>query len=155
MASRIPAIACVVVAFALVLAGCGQAATTATPAPSSSPSAPPASTPALTPSASPSMDPSAALETAVRAYSKACLSGDAKAAYLLRSKPAQKLMSYAAFKAAITQIAATYGDASMTSLRVVSLSGSKARVTYRYDIGEIDQVREPWVLERGEWRCAQ
>jgi len=73
----------------------------------------------------------------------------------MRSEAAQASISYAEFKVAVDAAAQIYGDAEMTALEVVDNTGRAAHVTYRYDIGELDQVREPWVYQDGQWRCDQ
>jgi len=120
----------------IVVAGCGGVAVSSSAA-SPSPRA---------------VSTAAQLEFAVRAYSAAFLDGHAKAAWMLRSKASQQGESYAQFYVVVKQAQAIYGDATMTSLKVVRLAGRHALVTYRYDVGDIDQVRQPWVLESGRWR---
>lgn len=138
----------------MALAGCGSG----NPAVGESASPPPSSSSesaSATPSQSPSGGSQAELERAVRAYSEAFLGGKAKAAWLMRSEAAQASISYAEFKVAVDAAAQIYGDAEMTALEVVDNTGRAAHVTYRYDIGELDQVREPWVYQDGQWRCDQ
>jgi hypothetical protein len=93
-----------------------------------------------------------ALKSAVRAYSAAFLGGKAKTAWLMRTAHANAGLTYAEFRAICLQAHEIYGDATMTSLSVDSLKGSKARVSYGYDINEIDQSRQPWRLVSGHWK---
>jgi hypothetical protein len=91
------------------------------------------------------------LETAVRAYSDAFLSGDADTAWDLLSSRCRDRLARAEFNGIVGGGADLYGSASMTDLTVDELSGSLARVTYTYDDPAINQNHEPWVFEDGAW----
>lgn len=92
------------------------------------------------------------LAAAVRAYSKAFLGGQAKRAWLMRTEHANAGLSYVEFRAVCLQARAIYGDAKMTSLKIVSMRGTRARVTYTYDVSDINQARQPWRLVGRHWR---
>ena len=144
-------------AVVLLLTGCGgaggvNAGTTDTA------SAVSRSTTATSTTSSPSSTPSsasapaeAALRAAVQAYSDAFLSGNAKHAYALLSTRCQERSTLAAFTAMIDQAKALYGNPlPMTSFKA-QISGDLARVTYTYAVSAINQTREPWVRESGDW----
>lgn len=80
------------------------------------------------------------------------LGGDADAAWNLLSTRCRDRLARSDFATAVGQARNIYGGASMTSLEVDTLEGTIARVTYRYDDPSLDQEREPWVLEDGQWR---
>jgi hypothetical protein len=94
----------------------------------------------------------AALEDAVRAYSDAYLSDDAVTAWEMLSERCRDRLGRSEFSSIVSLATDLYGDAQITSLTVDDRSGSLARVTYRFDVGELDQEREPWVFEDDEWR---
>lgn len=94
----------------------------------------------------------AELEASVRGYSEAFLAGDAEAAWELLSERCRDRLAQSEFTSIVSAGGAMYGDAELTEFEVVDLAGNLARVTYRYDAPEIDQVREPWTLEGGVWR---
>jgi hypothetical protein len=136
--------------FAMVsLGACGGTPTTSVSPAQVHPS--PTATVTANPAASPSTDPVAALETAVRRYSAAFLSGKAKEAWLMRTERSNAGLSYAEFRAGVLAAKQIYGDAVMTSLDVEKMDGASAWVTYRYDVSDIDQVGQPWRLVGGEW----
>lgn len=128
------------------LAGCSGGSPKAQDAPS------PSRTPSASPRPSPSADDSAALRRAVNAYSVAYLSGDAGGAYSLLSMRCQARITQAQMTTATTAAKATYGQQPIKSLRVDALAGDLARVTYTYSVPAINQSKEPWVREGGQWR---
>jgi len=140
-------VACAALVAIAAVAGCsGEAASDSNPgAASAAPSAP-----ASVSAASPAPNPTPQVETAVKAYSAAFLGGQAKDAWLMRMPEAREKDSYAMFVTAVNAAREIYGDAIMTSL-VVTVNGDTARATYRYDIGEIDQKNQRWVLRDGKW----
>ena len=93
----------------------------------------------------------AALRTAVQAYSDAFLTGNGKQAYLLLSTRCQERNSLAEFTAMTAQAKALYGDPLPMKSYEAQISGDMARVTYTYAISGINQTREPWVRESGNW----
>jgi hypothetical protein len=92
------------------------------------------------------------LSEAVRAYSKAFLGGQAKKAWLMRTERANAGLTYIEFRAICLQAHQVYADAVMTSLHVGSLKGGRAKVSYTYDISDIDQSHQPWRLVNGHWK---
>ena len=138
----------------LLLTGCGAATGGNTGnAGKATPLSPTTAMPATTssPPSTPSASGEAALRTAVQAYSDAFLSGNAKRAYSLLSTRCQERSTLAAFTAMIDQAKALYGNPlPMTSFKA-QISGDLARVTYTYAVSAINQTREPWVRESGEW----
>ncbi len=92
-----------------------------------------------------------ALETAVRAYSDAYLSGQGSAAYGLLSQRCQQRFSQADITGLTQAAKAQYGVQPIQNLTVDTLAGTLARVTYTYSTGAINQQSEPWVFEGGAW----
>ena len=137
------AVLCVVVAGLPVVAACGGAET------ASQVSAVPQIAPSQAPA--PVVDQEARLRAAVRRYADVFLHGRAKAAWLMRTDHANAGLSYAEFRMGVMLAKDIYGDATMTSLKVIRLDGARAVVTYRFDLPDIDQVREPWRLVGGAW----
>jgi hypothetical protein len=139
-------------ALALVITACGGNAT-----PKAAPSSPAAATstagsPAPSPSSTPTTpDVSAALRAAVQAYSDAYLTGRGGAAYALLSARCQRRWSAGDFSDLVTQAKAQYGHALPLRSFKPEISGDLARVTYTFDVAEIDQDAEPWVREDGSW----
>ena len=132
----------------LLVSGCQQAAQTPSPSPTTTSVTSPTPAPATT-SPAPT-DPTSEVKIAVRAYSDAFLGGDAKTAWLLRTKRAQSKDTYVAFKMGVAQAKAIYGDAKMTSL-VVTVKGDTALATYKYDLSDINQKNQKWVKQGGKW----
>jgi hypothetical protein len=144
---RVILVACAA-GLSLALVACGGNA--------SEPAAPSSTSPAAVAPASPSpVDQSAELEQAVRAFSGACLSGDAEASWKLLSEKSRDATSKDSWRAIVAAIAEQWGDAKLKSVKVVAIGEDAALVTYRYTDPAIDQVREPWVREAGAWRCDQ
>jgi hypothetical protein len=107
--------------------------------------------PAISPTSSPAVSDAQALADAVRAYSAAFLSGQAKTAWLMRTPAARSDMTYAEFFVGVSQAKQIYGDAKMTSLKIVSIFEDEATVTYTYDISDINQTNQHWVKQGGIW----
>ncbi|CAO5252213.1 hypothetical protein [Frankia sp. AgKG'84/4] len=130
-------------AAAIFLSGCGSSAgdlTSATPG---------AGGTAAAGSASEASRP--ALETAVRTYSDAYLSGQGSVAYGLLSQRCQQRFSQADITGLTQAAKAQYGVQPIQNLTVDTLAGTLARVTYTYSTAEINQQSEPWVFERSAW----
>lgn len=138
----------------LFLTGCGGAAggdarTTGTPS-SSGPSTT-STTRTSSPTHAATTSDEAALRTAVQAYSDAFLTGNGKQAYALLSTRCQERNTLAEFTAMTDQAKALYGDPLPMKSYDAQISGEMARVTYAYAISGINQTREPWVRESGNW----
>lgn len=141
----------------LFLTGCGgavegNAGTRGTP-PALSPSTT-STNMTSTPSSPPSSETTsveAALRTAVQAYSDAFLSGNGKRAYALLSTRCRERNTLAEFSAMTDQAKALYGDPLPMKSYKAQISQDMARVTYTYAISDINQSREPWVRESGDW----
>jgi hypothetical protein len=95
---------------------------------------------------------------AAEAYSDAFLTGDADAAFRLLSRRCRETIGIAAFGDIVDEAADLYGSPlAFTSFRA-DVKGSKASLTYTYDVPALDQVDEPWVQRGGQWRnddCSQ
>jgi hypothetical protein len=95
--------------------------------------------------------PEQGVESAVRSYTAAFLSGQgAKAADMLSERcntPAKREEIIAASRIA----PALYGQAAIISVEP-TVDGDHARVTYRFNQPAIDQENQPWVEEFGTWR---
>ena len=147
------------VALALAATACGgdgQPVATVTVTPSTSSSAPEVTTSAPAPTtAAPTPSPAdtdrAALEAAVRAYSRAFLTGRAREAHALLSKRCQARLSLDAMTTITAQARDTYGDLPVRTLHVDALAGDLARVTYTFAVPALTQTGEPWVREGGRW----
>ncbi len=92
-----------------------------------------------------------ALETAVRAYSAAYLTGEGSIAYGLLSDRCQQRIGEAEFTGLTRAAQAQYGGQPIQTLTVDTLAGPLARVTYTYSASAINQQAEPWVFEKGSW----
>jgi hypothetical protein len=121
---------------------------------SNSPTATPTQTPFTIPPVATSPAGSSereALEEAIRDYSEAYLGGDAERAWGLLSERCKQRITLDDMRSLVDQAEELYGDAELTEIRVVDLSGDLARATYRFSEPELDQLKEPWVREGGQW----
>jgi hypothetical protein len=95
--------------------------------------------------------PEQAVESAVRSYTAAFLSGQGETAANMLSErcdtPAVREQIISASRTA----PALYGQAAIVSIDPV-VDGNDASVTYRFNQPAIDQEDQPWVEERGTWR---
>jgi hypothetical protein len=132
-----------------LLAACGG---TEDPAPASEPAAGTSSGPRLSPSAGPADDADAGLRAAVQAYSDAYLTGDGPAAWALLSARCRDRTDRVGYVALVEQAGQMYGSALELESFDAEVSGDLARATYTYSVPAINQDREPWVRESGEWR---
>ncbi|MDP9432169.1 MAG: hypothetical protein M3P91_05535 [Actinomycetota bacterium] len=92
------------------------------------------------------------LRTAVRNYSDAFLSGDPVTAYAAFSERCKQNISLSYFTGIVAAAKATYGSALPIRTYEAETSGDFARVTYTYDVPALNQTREPWSREKGQWR---
>lgn len=92
------------------------------------------------------------LQTAVTAYSDAFLTGDGATAYALLSERCKDRLPEPRFTAEVQQAGQLYGSALPLESYHAEVSGDLARVTYTYSVSAINQDREPWVRESGQWR---
>lgn len=129
----------------LALAGCS---TTADNPPATAASKPGAS--AATDK--PADDGRAALEAAVRAYSKAYFGQDIDGAYGALSKRCAAKVSRPMYAGAIKATVGTLGKHEIKTLTVDQISGDLARVTYTYDVPKLSQSGQPWAREGGAWK---
>lgn len=104
-----------------------------------------------TPSPSATPDAAAPLRRAVTAYSAAFLGGDGDAAYRLLSERCKARTSREAMGSMTASAKKTYGEQPIKTLTVDSLAGDLARVTYTYSVPALNQTKEPWVREAGQW----
>ncbi|MDX6227475.1 MAG: hypothetical protein QOI76_865 [Frankiales bacterium] len=95
--------------------------------------------------------PEAALESAVRAYSAAIVGGNGAMAFQLESERCQQIVDAGASAAQAAQAKANYPGATIKSLKVDDVTGSKAHVTYTYADTVLDQTRKAWLNESGSW----
>jgi hypothetical protein len=149
---RKPALLFVAATLIASTAGCGSdsnaAPTASAPAVSSSP------TGALHLQSSVPTEESGAkdeLQFAVKAYSDAFLTGDAKTAYALLSERCRKRTSLSEFTGIVATAEQMYGSALPLETYSAKVSNDLARVTYTYSIKAINQEAEPWVREDGNW----
>jgi len=142
----------------LLLIGCTNATSkngseSVSPSPVQSATASPAisvasSSPA---SASPTSGPNAELKNAVQAYSDAFLTGDI-AAYDMLTERCRQRHSRSEFASILALAKARYGSKLPIRTYDAQISGDLARVTYTYDVAEINQTAEPWAREAGQWK---
>ena len=128
-----------------MLAGCGGSAK------EKGPDAPATTAASPTPSATPTEDSTAALKQAVTKYSDTFLTGNSDEAFALLSERCQKRMGKVEFAGIVAQAKQQYGSVLPLRTFDAEISGNLARVTYTYDVAEINQDSEPWVREGGDW----
>ena len=136
-------------ALALGLTACGGESNTS--GSETTTASPPASPTTPLPTVSPTQDASVALKDAVTAYSTAYLGGDGPQAYALLSARCKARVSAEQMQSMTRSANATYGQQPIQTLVVDDQSGDLARVTYTYTVPAINQTREPWVRESGQW----
>jgi hypothetical protein len=90
------------------------------------------------------------LEAAVRAATSAVFRGDGDAAYGLLSSRCRQKFPKDEFLRAISQTAAKYGAATITSYKGY-VNGAIATATYQLTDGSLNRTAERWVLEAGAW----
>jgi hypothetical protein len=95
--------------------------------------------------------PEAAVESAVRAYSDAIVSGDGAKGFQLVSERCQQTVDAGAFDAQAAQAKANYADVQITSIKVDDVSATTAHVTYTYSNAVLNQTKSPWLKESGAW----
>lgn len=102
----------------------------------------------------PSADEELDVEFAVFRYTGAFLSGDGATAHALLSERCQERLSVPEMEEIAGAAANRYeGVSNYDDITVDTFDGQSARVTYRFEgAPELDQEREPWVLEGGDWR---
>lgn len=93
----------------------------------------------------------ASLQLAVRVYSGSFLAGDARGVHALMSTRCQAAFPVEDLKPLVAAAAMDFGDARMTAL-AVTVDGTAGTATYTFTRPELDQEREPWVVEKGGWR---
>ncbi|MDX6206425.1 MAG: hypothetical protein QOF39_2482 [Frankiales bacterium] len=95
--------------------------------------------------------PEAAVESAVRAYSAAIVSGNGAKGFQLVSDRCQQAVDAGAFDAQAAQAKANYADVQMTSIEVDDVSATTAHVTYTYSNSVLNQTKSAWLNESGAW----
>ncbi len=90
----------------------------------------------------------------MHAYSSAFLGGNARNAYALLTPRCRDAIAYIDFAEIVHTAHEVYGNLPIRSY-TATISGDRARVTYRYSVGRLDQVREPWVRRAAGWRNNQ
>jgi hypothetical protein len=137
------------------MTGCDGSSTEAQPVPTNVPTtAAPSVTGSAIASAAPaskSVDSAAALKKAVKAYSDAFLTGKVAESRALLSKRCKDRVGSAAWQGIVAGAGQQYGTALPIKTYRAQVSGNLARVTYTYDVAEINQDSEPWVREAGHW----
>ncbi|MDT0187971.1 hypothetical protein Q9S36_48070 [Microbacterium sp. ARD31] len=98
--------------------------------------------------------PQTELRQAVYTYSRAFLGGNARKAYALLAPRCRNAIAYNDFAEVVDAAHDVYGNLPIRSY-TATISGDRARVTYRYPVGRLDQVREPWVRRVAGWRNNQ
>jgi hypothetical protein len=98
--------------------------------------------------------PQTELRRAVYAYSRAFLGGDARKAYAWLAPRCRNAIAYNDFAEIVDAAHDVYGTLPIRSY-TATISGDRARVTYRYPVRRLDQVREPWVRRAAGWRNNQ
>jgi hypothetical protein len=95
--------------------------------------------------------PEQAVESAVRSYTAAFLSGQGEKAADMLSQRCNTLTMREEIISASRIAPALYGQAAIVSVEP-TVDGDRARVTYRFNQPAIDQENQPWVEEFGTWR---
>lgn len=96
------------------------------------------------------LDQTILLEAAVVSYTYAFLSGDEDAAWGLLSERCRDRTPEDQFRAAVREAGAIYGPLEFRRLEV-AVNGDQGQATYVFEATELNQDREPWVREDGEW----
>lgn len=91
------------------------------------------------------------LERAVREYSEAFLAGDVGRSRELLSERCRTRIG-GQLEAAVALAKEQYGPQTIRELTIDALDGDEAEVTYSYVESDLNQRREAWVREGGEWR---
>lgn len=99
----------------------------------------------------PADDGSAELEKAVRAYSAAYFKPDATAAYGMLSARCKGKIAPEVFKPVVEGNAKDYGHQQLRSVKVDLISGDTGLVSYSYDVPKLDQPKQKWAREGGQW----
>jgi hypothetical protein len=94
----------------------------------------------------------AALETSVRAYTKALFGGDGPTGYKLLSDRCKKEMTPAEFQTMSDQGHNDYGPLEIKTISVDQISGDLARVSYGVGVPQFERKAQPWTREDGTWR---
>lgn len=97
-------------------------------------------------------DDTAALESSVRAYTKALFSGDGPTGYKLLSERCKKEMTPAQFQTMSDQGHNDYGSLEIKTISVDQISGDLARVSYGVGVPQFERKAQPWAREDGTWR---
>ncbi|WP_230860114.1 nuclear transport factor 2 family protein [Actinoplanes aureus] len=149
---RYKIITAIVLAGAL-LTGCGSSSDSRSSSKSKSSTKNGTSTKKATtkPKAKPKNDAYEELRAAVQAYSDAFLSGDATTAYGLLSDRCRKRTSQEEFTGIVDAAKELYGSPLPFKSYSATISGDLGRVTYTYSIKAINQEKEPWAREAGNW----
>lgn len=153
-----------VVAAALAVTGCagGDTEPVAAPTQTVTVTATVTATPSASMTASPEsdgpgdqVDPALAerreLGAAVQSYSDAFLTGKAESAYGHLSSRCRGVMPFSEFTVIVEAAGELYGDPLPWESFEADIEGDRARVTYTYELGALDQVDEPWLREDGSW----
>jgi hypothetical protein len=117
------------------------------------PTASPASGPSTKPGpVVPSDDSEAALAREVRSYGEAYFTADTATAYSHLSARCREKLPPQAYENLLLDAASEYGRQDVRLVKVDLISGDTALVSYSYDLPELDETRQKWVRERGQWR---
>jgi hypothetical protein len=87
----------------------------------------------------------------VQEYSDAFLTGEVNRSWSLLSKRCRDRMGRDQWSRIVTAAAAQYGKGLPVRSFDATVSGDLARVSYTFDVAEINQDSEPWVREGGKW----
>lgn len=116
------------------------------------PEKPAASVPGNPAPKQPAADGSAELEKAVRAYSAAYFKPDATTAYGMLSARCKGQVAPEIYKPMVEAAAKDYGHQQIRSVKVDLISGDTGLVSYSYDVPKLDQPKQKWAREGGQWR---
>lgn len=94
----------------------------------------------------------AALETSVRAYTKALFEPDPDTAYDLLSSRCQDEISPADYAMQSESAHHEYGQLTIEDVTVDQLAGDMARVSYSVGVPALEREAQPWTREDGTWR---
>ena len=96
-------------------------------------------------------DDDAALINSVRAYNESFLAGRSTEAWNLLSDRCHDRIGEGPFGEIVDAIVMLYPGVETLEVSIDDLSGDLARVTSRFTDELLDQDREPWVQENGQW----
>lgn len=100
----------------------------------------------------PSDDSEAELAREVRAYGEAYFRADTATAYSHVSARCKEKLPREAYEKVLLNAVSEYGRQGVRLVKVELISGDTALVSYSYDLPQLDEAKQQWARERGQWR---